>query len=57
MPQMGHDPGPGRMISGCIGQVYSVRVVANGVSDSSAMPQLGHGPGLLSRTFGHIGQT
>ena len=22
MPQMGHDPGPSRIISGCIGQVY-----------------------------------
>ena len=57
MPQMGHDPGPGRMISGCIGQVYSVRVAAGGVSGSSAMPQVGQGPGLGCRTWGHIGQT
>src|ERR1700680_4061862 len=57
MPQMGHDPGPGRTISGCIGHVYSVRVAANGISGSSAMPQLGQGPGLLARTSGHMGHT
>jgi len=57
MPQIGHDPGPGLIISGCMGHVYSVRVAANGVSGSSAIPQLGHGPGLLERTWGHIGQT
>ncbi len=26
MPQMGQEPGPGLTISGCIGQVYSIRV-------------------------------
>src|SRR5690349_562907 len=41
MPQMGHDPGSARMISGCIGQVYSVRIVANGTSGSKAIPQDG----------------
>jgi hypothetical protein len=45
------------MISGCIGQVYSVRVAAGGISGSSAMPQVGQGPALLARTLGHIGQT
>ena len=57
MPQMGHDPGSPRTISGCIGQVYSVRVGASGSSGSRAMPQEGHAPGLLSRTSGHMGQT
>src|SRR5579863_2191178 len=57
MPQMGHDPGPGRTISGCMGHVYSVRVATDGASGSSDMPQLGHGPGLLAWTCGHIGQT
>src|SRR5579863_4632571 len=57
MPQIGHEPGPGRTISGCIGQVYSVRVVATGMSGSSAMPQEGQAPGLDSLTSGHIGQT
>src|SRR5882757_1069182 len=57
MPQIGHEPGAGRTISGCMGQVYSVRVEATGVSDSSAIPHEGHGPGLLARTSGHMGQT
>ena len=57
MPQMGHDPGSGRTISGCMGQVYSVRVEARGTSGSSAMPQEGQAPGLGSRTSGHMGQT
>ena len=30
MPQIGHDPGSGRTISGCIGQVYSVRAGGSG---------------------------
>ncbi len=57
MPQMGQKPGCGRTISGCMGQVHSVRVAATGVSGSSAMPHFGHGTGLLSRTSGHMGQT
>src|SRR5215469_12020464 len=54
MPQMGHDPGWDRTISGCIGQVYSVPAVA-GNSGSNAMPQDGQAPGLDSRTSGHMG--
>jgi hypothetical protein len=57
MPQMGHEPGLGLIISGCIEQVYSVCVAASGVSRSSAMPQLGQGPGLSVRTSGHMGHT
>src|SRR5579862_3305493 len=57
MPQMGHEPGVGRMISGCMGQVYSVRVEATGTSASRAMPQEGQAPGFGSRTSGHMGQT
>ena len=57
MPQMGHEPGAGRTISGCMGQVYSVRAEASGTSGSSAIPQEGQAPGLVSRTSGHIGQT
>ena len=57
MPQIGHEPGPGRTISGCMGQVYSVRVEATGTSGSSAIPQEGQAPGLFSRTSGHMGQT
>ena len=56
MPQIGHDPGSVRTISGCIGQVYSVRV-AGGISGSNAMPHDGHAPGFGWRTSGHIGQT
>ena len=57
MPQIGQLPGPGRTISGCMGQVYSTRVATTGVSGSSAIPQRGQGPGLIARTSGHIGQT
>ena len=57
MPQIGHDPGWGRTISGCIGQVYSVRFVLKGTSGSRDMPHDGQAPGLDSRTWGHMGQT
>src|SRR5579863_1766124 len=57
MPQIGQDPGSRRTISGCIGQVYSVRVAGSGFSGSNAIPQEGHGTGFVSRTSGHIGQT
>jgi hypothetical protein len=40
-----------------MGQVYSVRDAAMGVSVSNAIPQLGHGPGFASCTSGHMGQT
>ena len=34
VPQIGHDPGPGRRISGCIGHVYSAsRTVAPSGAD------------------------
>ena len=56
MPQMGQAPGPGRTISGCIGQTHSVRADgADTVTGSSAMPQRGHGPGPGRRTSGCIG--
>ena len=57
MPQIGQLPGPGRTISGCIGQVYSTRVAATGISGSSAIPHCGQAAGLGRRTSGHIGQT
>ncbi len=58
MPQIGHEPGPGRTTSGCMGQVYSMRADgAAGTSGSSAIPQEGQAPGLGSRTSGHMGQT
>ena len=44
MPQMGHEPGASRTISGCMGQVHCV-LVAMGSSGSSAMPHFGHAPG------------
>ena len=56
MPQIGQAPGPGRTISGCIGQTHSVRVGgASTVTGSSAMPQFGHGPGPGWRTSGSMG--
>ena len=58
MPQIGQLPGSARTISGCIGQVYSVRLVVRvGDSGSSAIPHFGQGPGPNCRTSGHIGQT
>ncbi len=57
MPQMGHEPGPSRTISGCMGQVHSVFAGASGSSGSSAMPHFGHAPGWSCRTSGSIGQT
>lgn len=57
MPQMGHEPGSGRTISGCMGQVYSARLEDAGTSGSSAIPQEGQAPGFFSRTSEHMGQT
>src|SRR5690242_11240980 len=57
MPQIGHAPGPGRTISGCIGQVYSTLVAGAGTSGSSAIPQRGQALALVARTSGHMGQT
>src|SRR5271166_2638239 len=57
MPQIGQEPGAGRTIWGCMGQVYSVRADATGTSGSRAIPQEGQAPGLVSRTSGHMGHT
>src|SRR6202048_1933885 len=46
MPQIGHDPGSERIISGCMGQVYSVCLDAMGTSDSKAMPHEGVAQGF-----------
>ncbi len=57
IPQIGQLPGPGRTISGCIGQVYSVRVAgAAKVAGSNAMPHFGQLPGSCLLTSGSIGQ-
>ncbi len=57
IPQIGHDPGSSRTISGCIGQTYSIFAAGvAGVSGSSAMPHFGQAPGLGSRTSGSMGQ-
>ena len=55
MPQIGHDPGVSEMISGCIGQTYSVFAPVTGCC-SRAIPHLGQGPGLSEMTSGSIGQ-
>src|ERR671924_1259835 len=56
MPQIGHEPGSWRTISGCMGQTYSVLTDgAAGAADSKAMPHFGHAPGGVSRTSGSIG--
>src|SRR5262249_43243167 len=58
IPHIGQFPGPGRTISGCIGQVHSVLVTgAAGDSGSSAIPHFGQGPGRDCRTSAHIGHT
>ena len=57
MPQIGHEPGSERTISGCIGQVYSIRAAEGlGTDGSRAMPHFGQAPGFCSRTSGSIGQ-
>ena len=45
MPQIGQEPGSSRTISGCIGQVHSVRVGAIASTGSSAIPHFGQLPG------------
>src|SRR5439155_4288461 len=58
MPQIGHEPGSWRTISGCMGQTYSVLIDgAAGAAGSKAMPHFGHAPPFESRTSGSIGQT
>ncbi len=57
MPHFGQLPGLSCTISGCIGQVYSVRLASCGTPmGSSAMPQIGQDPGRSSSTSGSIGQ-
>ncbi len=56
MPQIGHDPGASRTISGCMGQTYSVLIEGDGAAGSRLMPHFGHAPGLDSRISGSIGQ-
>src|SRR5580704_10982233 len=57
MPQIGQFPGWSRMISGCIGQVYSVRAAGKlATTGSSGMPHFGQEPAPCWRTSGCIGQ-
>ena len=55
MPQIGHEPGSSRTISGCIGQVHSVLVTGEKSTGSSAIPHFGHAPGPFWRTSGSMG--
>ena len=58
IPQIEQLPGLACTISGCMGQVYSVRVLAVVTSaGSNAIPHFGQAPGVVSRTSGSIGQT
>ena len=57
IPQIGHEPGSARTISGCIGHVYSIRVAETiGTDGSSAIPHFGHAPEWSCCTSGSIGQ-
>src|ERR1035438_5423205 len=57
MPQMGHEPGASRTISGCIGQVNSVLLMGGlRVTGSSAMPHFGQLPGPICLISGCMGQ-
>ena len=57
MPHLGQLPGWSWTISGCMGQVYSVLVVATGtLLGSSAMPHLGQLPGPTCSISGCMGQ-
>jgi len=53
----GQSPGASRTISGCIGQVHSVRVATAGTPfGSRAMPHFGQSPCPTCSTSGCIGQ-
>ena len=53
IPQIGHEPGSGRTISGCIGQVYSTRVAgAAGISGFQRHAALGACAGTV---LAHLG--
>ena len=57
MPHLGQAPGLSLTTSGCMGQVYSVFVVATGTPfGSRAMPHLGQLPGPSCSTSGSMGQ-
>ena len=57
MPHLGQLPGWSCTTSGCIGQVYSIRVDGSGApAGSSAMPQIGQLPGWSCSISGSIGQ-
>src|SRR6266702_3234787 len=56
IPQIGHDPGSERTISGCIGHTYSVLADGTvGRAASNAIPHLGHAPGIVWCISGSIG--
>ena len=46
IPQMGHEPGPSLITSGCIGQVYFILTGVNSGIFSKFIPQTGQLPGL-----------
>ena len=56
MPHFGHAPGSERTISGCIGQVYSVRTGGDTNAGSRDMPHFGQLPGPCWRISGCMGQ-
>jgi hypothetical protein len=57
MPQIGQSPGASRTISGCMGQVYSVRVSGSAMAaGSSAIPHMGQAPAPSCSTPAHMGQ-
>ena len=57
IPQIGHSPGSSRTISGCIGQVHSVRVTGAGATfGSSAIPHFGQSPEPTCSISGCMGQ-
>ena len=57
IPQIGHEPGATRTISGCIGHTHSVLLAAGaGATGSSVIPHFGHVPGPACRTSGCMGQ-
>jgi hypothetical protein len=56
IPQIGQSPGSSRTTSGCMGQVYWVRVGKAGAAVSRAMPHMGQAAGPSLSTPGHMGQ-
>ena len=56
MPHFGHSPAQVAVISGCIGQAYSVGAGTSAAAGRSFIPHFGHLPSQLATISACIGQ-